>query len=79
MYRAQEECQQLTVQTGQLGEEAERAKSDLHDINEFLTNQLKGSALKAAGLEARVKELESKLFLQDKAQQASTSKNMQQH
>lgn len=54
----------------QLTDELERAKEDLHDINEFLTNQLKGSALKVAGLEARVKELESKLLVQDKAHQA---------
>ena len=59
----------LTVSNTQLSDENERCKSDLHDINEFLTNQLKGSALKVASLEARVRELESRLFTQDKSHQ----------
>ena len=55
-----------------LSAQAEQAKADLHDINEFLTNQVKTSAAKAASLQATVQELEAKLAADDQAHQVGS-------
>ena len=70
--RAHSQLQELGPANARLTDELERAKTDMQDINEFLTNQLKGSALKIAGLETRSKELETKLSFQEKAHQVKS-------
>ena len=48
----------MLVENVRLADELEANRVNLHDINEFLTNELKARALAGAALEQRVAALE---------------------
>ncbi len=59
--RYHERGEQLLVANVKLADELENNRLNLHDINEFLTNELKARALAGAALEQKVAALEREL------------------
>ena len=73
LHRFQEECQRLTQENIKVEAELDRSKGDLRDINEFLTNQLKASSVFAAGLDAKIQELEVRIPSLSKSHEVCTA------
>ena len=77
--RSKQELDVLATVNTKLTAESAHSKADLHDINEYLCNQLKATALTNATLSSRIDDLEHRLLETSRAHAVSmTSCNCQQ-
>ena len=65
--RSKQELGVLATVNTKLTAESAHSKADLHDINEYLCNQLKATALTNATLSSRIDDLEHRLLESSRA------------
>ena len=73
--RSKQELDVLATVNTKLTAESAHSKADLHDINEYLCNQLKATALTNATLSSRIDDLEHRLLETSRAHTVSAARS----
>ena len=69
--RSKQDLDSLVAANTKLTAETAHSKADLHDINEYLCNQLKATALTNATLSSRIDDLEQRMLESSRAHTVS--------